>query len=86
MGPVLDQTKEIEEIVRELAKAHQVEYDETIIDTLAHNITRLCGDDVPAPDEVQGILIALRRANHITGSDFVQLQTAYLRQRKNRGV
>ena len=60
MSSVLDK-KDIATTVRDLAKKHQVAYVRTSLDDLADNITRLSGDDVAAPDEIQELLIALRR-------------------------
>lgn len=71
--------EEIAKYVRDLAALHQISYVKTATDHLAENITRLCGDDVGEPDEIQLLLVALRRAGHLDGREFIGLQADYLR-------
>jgi len=65
--------------IRKMALEHHVAYVHTSHDTLAHHITRLAGDDVQF-DEVEQLLIALQRSGHLSRTEMVQLQAAYLRE------
>ena len=65
--------------IRKLAQEHHVTYVHTSRDVLAHHITRLAGDDVQL-DEVEQLLIALQRSGHLSRSEMVKLQAAYLRE------
>jgi hypothetical protein len=62
-----------------MAEEHRVAYVRTSRDTLAHDITRLAGDDVHL-DEIEQLLIALQRSGHLSRAEMVQLQAAYLRE------
>jgi len=65
--------------IRKMAEQHRVAYVPTSRDILAHHITRLAGDDVQL-DEIEQLLIALQRSGHISRTEMVQLQAAYLRE------
>ena len=64
-----------------MARRHKVAYVQTETDVLAGHITRLAGDDVRL-DGTQLLLLALRRAGHISGYEATRLQAAYLRHVK----
>lgn len=65
--------------IRRMAEEYHVVYVLTSHDTLAHHITRLAGDDVHL-DEIEQLLIALQRSGHLSRTEMVQLQAAYLRE------
>ena len=65
--------------IRKMAHEHKVAYVRTERDTLAHHITRLAGDDVQL-DEIEQLLIALQRSGHLSRTEMVRLQAAYLRE------
>jgi hypothetical protein len=65
--------------IRKMAEQHHVTYVCTSRDTLAHHITRLAGEDVVL-DEIEQLLIALQRSGHLSRTEMVQLQAAYLRE------
>lgn len=67
--------------IRKMAREHHVAYVQTSRDALAHHITRLAGDDVQL-DEIEQLLIALQRSGHLSRTEMVQLQAAYLREAK----
>jgi hypothetical protein len=67
--------------IRKMAREHHVAYVRTSRDALAHHITRLAGDDVQL-DEIEQLLIALQRNGHLSRTEMVQLQAAYLREAK----
>jgi hypothetical protein len=67
--------------IRELAKQHSVTYARRSRDVLAHQITRLAGDDVQL-DEVEQLLIALQRSGHLSRVEMIKLQAAYLHEAK----
>ena len=66
--------------VRDLARRHGVTYRKTKADALADAITRLADDDVRL-DEIEGLMIALRRTGVLTADNFVPLQVRYLREK-----
>jgi flagellar biosynthesis protein FlhB len=65
--------------IREMAREHHVAYAHTSRDVLAHQVTRLAGDEVQF-DEVEQLLIALQRNGHLSRIEMVRLQAAYLRE------
>lgn len=65
--------------IRKMAQEYHVAYARTSRDTLADDITRLAGDDVHL-DEIEQLLIALQRSGHLSRTEMVQLQAAYLRE------
>jgi hypothetical protein len=65
--------------IRKMALEHHVVYVRAPRDMLAHDITRLAGDDVQL-DEIEQLLIALQRSGHLSRTEMVQLQAAYLRE------
>lgn len=67
-----------EVVIRELADKYRVAYRETATDVLGHHITRLAGDDVEL-EEPALLLLALRRAGHITSAEAARLHGDYLR-------
>lgn len=68
--------------ILKMAEEHRVAYVGTSRDTLAHHITRLAGDDVQF-DEIEQLLIALQRSGHLSRTEMVQLQAAYLREARS---
>lgn len=68
--------------IRKMAEEHHVAYVRASHDTLAHYITRLAGDDVQL-DEIEQLLIALQRSGHLSRTEMVQLQAAYLREARS---
>jgi hypothetical protein len=66
--------------IRKMAQEHHVAYAPTSRDALAHHITRLAGDDDVQLDEIEQLLIALQRSGHLSRTEMVQLQAAYLRE------
>jgi hypothetical protein len=62
-----------------LARDHGVTYRSTELDAWAHHVTRLADDDVVL-DEIELLLVALRRAGHLSGPEARRLQVTYLRE------
>jgi hypothetical protein len=60
-----------------LAKQVGVRYERTPEDELADVITRLSDDDV-VTDEIEELIVALKRAGVINGSEMVALLSQYL--------
>ena len=71
--------------IRALAEWHGVSYTQTATDILGHHITRLSGDEVEL-DEPAFLLLALRRAGHITSSEAARLHGDYLRAKYEGSV
>ena len=66
--------------VRDLARRHGVTYRKTKADAPADAITCVADDDVRL-DEIEGLMIALRRTGVLTADNFVPLQVRYLREK-----
>lgn len=67
--------------IRGLAKRFHVSEGEGPNDRLAHHITRLAGDSVEL-DEVERLLVGLKRAGHLSQGEMARLQAQYLREAK----
>ena len=65
--------------IREMAREFHVAYVRNERDMLAHDITRLAGDDVEL-DEIAQLLIAFQRSGHLSRAEMIQLQANYLRE------
>jgi hypothetical protein len=72
-----------EEQIRALAKKHGIVAERTALDDWADDVTRLAGDDVQF-DEVQELIVALRRARVVDGVELTRLHSRYLDERRNR--
>jgi hypothetical protein len=70
--------RSVAEEIRALARQHGVVYEPTPLDELGNVITRLAGDDVEL-DETERLLLALRRAGHLTSAEATRLHGEYLR-------
>jgi hypothetical protein len=66
--------------IRALAERHKIAYRETATDLLGRHITRLAGDDVML-EEPSLLVLALRRAGHLTSAEAAKLHGDYLRAR-----
>ena len=71
-----------EAIIRDLAKRHGITAQRIKLDDLAETFTRLSGEEVHA-DEVEQLVINLRRANIISGKKAIELLGDYLRKKLN---
>ncbi|QFT29481.1 hypothetical protein FIV00_03215 [Labrenzia sp. THAF82] len=69
-----------EEQIRVLAKKHDISVARTALDDWADDVTRLAGDDVRF-DEVQELVVALRRARVVDGVELTRLHSRYLDER-----
>ncbi len=66
-------------VIQNLARRNHIAYEPTPTDRLAHDITRLAGDEVDF-DPIEQMLIALQRAGKIDRMLMVRLQARYLRE------
>ena len=67
------------EFVSNLSMQHQVLYVRTYADEWAESVTRLAGDDV------EHLLVALKRAGVLSGHDMGQILINYLRELRASG-
>jgi hypothetical protein len=65
--------------IEKLAEQYHVVYRQTPTDRLAHQFTRLAGDDANF-DPIEEMLIGLQRAGRIDRKTLIQLQAQYLRE------
>lgn len=72
----------VKNYVHNLALAHHVVYTKTQGDVWAENVTRLAGDDV-VTDEVEDMIVALKRSHVIDAKTMVMLLGNYLDERKH---
>ncbi|KQO38034.1 hypothetical protein LZ639_21055 [Pseudomonas stutzeri] len=71
------QKRNVEEYVRALASAHGVTPEEDAYGRMAHVLTKLSGDDVEL-DEVERLLVGLKRNGVIAKTEMLMLQLEYL--------
>lgn len=69
----------IKQYITDLDKKHNITYSKTYGDEWAETVTRLSDDDVDA-DEIEDLVIALKRAGIISGKDMAELLVNYLRE------
>lgn len=72
----------VEEYVRALASAHGVTPEEDAYDRMAHVLTKLSGDDVEL-DEVERLLVGLKRKGVIEKTEMLMLQLEYLEGKRD---
>jgi len=70
----------LEKYITDLAKKHDVTYVRTFYDELADTITRLSDDEVEQ-DDIQRLLITLKRKGVLSGKDSLSLLVNYLREK-----
>jgi tellurium resistance protein TerD len=70
----------LEKYITDLAKKHDVTYVRTFYDELADTITRLSDDEIEQ-DDIQRLLITLKRKGVLNGKDSVSLLVNYLREK-----
>jgi hypothetical protein len=75
----------IGEFVADMARQHRIAYTRTFADAWGESVTRLSDDSVQT-DEVEHLLIALKRAGKLSAADMVALLVAYLRERPKAHV
>jgi hypothetical protein len=66
-----------EQVIRALAMQHGVVAERTATDAMADTITRLSGDDV-VHDEIEDLVVAMRRKGIITSEQATSLYGDYL--------
>lgn len=71
-------TRSAQDEILALARQHGVTYKPTELDQLGNAMARLAGNEVEL-DEPARLLLALRRAGHITSAEAARLHGAYLR-------
>lgn len=69
--------------IEDLGLKHNVKFVRTGLDDWADKITELSGDDV-IHDPTLDLLVALKRANKISGAQMARLATNHLREVKNK--
>ena len=73
-------TKNVGSFVIELAEHHNVSYTYNSMDQFADSVTTLAGDDVKQ-DNIEDLLVALKRAGKLSMQQVAQLSVNYLRER-----
>ncbi|WP_343350970.1 hypothetical protein [Pseudomonas sediminis] len=73
---------DVEEYVRALAAEHGVSLEQDAYANMAQVLTNLGGDDVQL-DQVERLLVALKRAGVVQGAEMVLLQAEYLRTKRS---
>jgi len=74
-----------EQVVRDLASRHQITASRSEIDDWADAVTLLAGDDVTL-DDVEELIVALRRSGAIDGQTLTRLHSRYLDERNPPNV
>ncbi|MDM8181349.1 hypothetical protein [Marinobacter salarius] len=74
----------IRSYVIDLADQLGIRYQATPEDALADIATRLAGDEV-VPDEIEDLIVSLKRAGAINGDEMVSLLSRYLAEKRQNG-
>ena len=77
--PVAATKPTVADQIRALAERHKVTYRELGLDRWANKVTALAGDEVEL-DDIEELLIALKRNGVLTSEQMTQFQIAYLRE------
>lgn len=72
-----------EQVVRDLALKHEIGVARTQLDDWADDVTRLAGDDVIL-DEVEELIVGLRKSGQVDGIELTRLHSRYLDERSPR--
>lgn len=67
--------------IRDLARRHGIRYERAGLDDWAEAVSRVAGDDVDL-DEIEWLLVALRRAEILPGIEGTRLHYRYIQERK----
>lgn len=74
--------RDVEAYVRALAFEHGVTLEQDAYAKMAQVLTNLCGDDVQL-DQVEQLLVGLKRKSVIDGKEMLLLQAGYLRSKSS---
>jgi hypothetical protein len=66
--------------VLDLAKRHQITYVKTYADEWAESVTKLADDEVRT-DNIENLVIALKKDRRISSAEIVQILANYLREK-----
>ena len=75
-------TSGLAKYITDLANQYNVTYVRTFYDELAATITKLSDDEVE-PDDIENLLITLKREGILSGKDMLSLLVNYLREKFN---
>jgi hypothetical protein len=75
----------LKQYILDLARRYKVTYIRTYADDWAESVTRLAGDEVRT-DNIENLLIAMKRAHKVTGAEMVQMLANYLREKERVSV
>ena len=78
-------TVEVKTFVQSLAAVHNVTFVKTVADNFAETVTRLAGDEV-VTDEVEDLIVALKRARIIDAATMVEILGKYLDEKKLQSI
>ena len=67
--------------VLDLAKRHQITYVKTYADEWAESVTRLADDEVRT-DNIENLVIALKKDRRVSSTEMVQMLANYLREKE----
>jgi hypothetical protein len=67
--------------ITDLAKQHNVAYVKTFTDEWADTVTRLSDDNIIEADDIEDLLLALKRAEILNAEDMLSLLVNYLREK-----
>lgn len=72
-----------EQAIRSLVRAHNITPSRDDLDRWADDVNRLAGDDVLL-DEIEELIVALRKADAVDGVELTRLHSRYLDERAQR--
>ena len=75
----------VDQFVIDMARQHHITYVKTFGDAWGEKVTQLADDEVQA-DDIENLLIALKRAGKVTATDMLALLVSYLREKAGQHV
>jgi hypothetical protein len=75
----------VDQFVIDMARQHRITYVKTFGDAWGETVSQLADDDVQA-DDIESLLIALKRAGKVSAADMVALLVNYLSEKARRHV
>lgn len=70
----------VDQFVMDMACQHRITYVKTFGDAWGEAVTQLADDEVQA-DDIENLLIALKRAGKVTAADMLALLVSYLNEK-----
>jgi hypothetical protein len=75
----------VDQFVIDMARQHRITYVKTFGDAWGETVTQLADDEVQT-DDIENLLIALKRAGKVSAADMLALLVSYLSEKARQHV